>query len=412
MTQTTVPESGDLVADRYRLEGIAGEGGFAIAYKALDVETGEQVVVKVPNYDGSSNDPDVIDEYVEKEAEALERIRAVGGHPNLMALYERDDSDEAPKLVVEYVDGYELDDAIEETGPLEDTEDVRQIGMELCEAMSFLHENEIVYRDLKPDNVMITERDGDVTPVLIDFNTATGFDDTGAAADSGTTILGPYKPREVTQADTTRARQGPWSDVYSVGKILLFLLKGTVPKKDGVDPRDFGADCDPYLGEIVERATQTDYEDRYPNATVMKQVLAARDPSPPPAARLTSVGSGDAFTVYPGDTVGRRYAEGPTPSLALEDEGEYVSTVHVQLDVDDEGGWLVRDRSLNGTYVRSDGRWQRVLSETGRRRLRERGEDPTDRRGDVPPTVHPLSDGDLLALVHPTYGVTLRFETT
>jgi len=411
VTHTAVPGSGDLVADRYRLEGIAGEGGFAVAYEALDVQTGDQVVVKVPNYEGSSNDPEVIDEYVEKEAEALERIRAVEGHPNLMTLRERDDADGTTKLVVEYVDGYELDEAIEETGPLEDTEDVRRIGIDLCEAMSFLHENEIVYRDLKPDNVMITERDGEVTPVLIDFNTATGFDATGAAADSGTTILGPYKPREVAEADTTQARQGPWSDVYSVGKILMFLLKGSVPKKDGVDPRDFGADCEPYLGEIVERATQTDYEARYPNATVMKQVLEARDPTPPPAARLTDVGSGDAFTVYPGDTVGRRHAEGPTPSLALADEGEYVSTIHLQLDVDDDG-WLVRDRSLNGTYVRSDGDWQRVLGESGRQRLRDRGEDPTDRSGAVPPTVHRLTDGDLLALVHPTYGQTLRFETT
>ncbi len=409
---SAVPTSGDLVADRYQLEGVAGEGGFAIAYRALDVETGDTVVVKVPNYDGSQNDPEVIDEYIEKEAEALERIRDAGGHPNLMTLYERSEADGAPVLIVEHVDGYELDDAIEETGPLENTADVRQIGIDLCEAMSFLHENEIVYRDLKPDNVMITERDGEVTPVLIDFNTATGFDESGAAQDSGTTILGPYKPREVAEASQTEARQGPWSDVYSVGKILLFLLKGSVPKKDGVDPRDFGADCDPYLGEIVEQATQTAWDDRYPNATVMKQVLEAKESSPPPAARLSSVGTADEFTVYPGDTVGRRYAEGPTPSIALEDEGEYISTVQIQFGVGDDGTWYVRDRSLNGTYVQSGEGWQRVLSETGRDRLRERGEDPTDRHGDIPPTTHRLSDGDLIALVHPSYGVTLRFETT
>jgi protein kinase/serine/threonine-protein kinase len=278
--------------------------------------------------------------------------------------------------------------------------------------MSFLHENEIVYRDLKPDNVMITERDGEVTPVLIDFNTATGFDESGAAEDSGTTILGPYKPREVAEASQTEARQGPWSDVYSVGKILLFLLKGSVPKKDGVDPRDFGADCDAYLGEIVEQATQTAWDDRYPNATVMKQVLEAKESSPPPAARLSLVGAADEFTVYPGDTVGRRYAKGPTPSIALEDEGEYISTVQIQFGVADDGTWYVRDRSLNGTYVQSGEGWQRVLSERGRERLRDRGEDPTDRHGDIPPTTHRLSDGDLIALVHPSYGVTLRFETT
>jgi protein kinase/serine/threonine-protein kinase len=405
---TAAPQSGDLIADRYQVEVVAGEGGFAVAYRAFDRRTGETVVVKYPNYDGSSNDADVIDEYLRKEAAALGRIEAAGGHPNVMGLFEDATGEEAPRLVVEYVDGYELDDAIEQTGPLDDAE-VRQIGIELCEAMSFLHQQEIVYRDLKPDNVMITERDGGVTPVLIDFNTATGFDE-GGAADGATTILGPYKPREVAKADRSSARQGPWSDVYSVGKILMFLLKGSVPKKDGVDPRDFGADCPAYLGAIVERATRTAADQRYPNATVMKQVLEARDPTPPPAATVTRLQTGETYTVYPGDTVGRRFAEGPTPSVALEDEGEYVSTVQLQFAVEDDGTWRVRDRSLNGTFVQAGDGWQRVLSESGRERLEAQGEDHTDRRGEVPPRSYPVGDGDLIALVHPSYGMTLEFE--
>jgi len=407
---TAAPQSGDLIADRYQIETVAGEGGFAIAYRAFDRQTGETVVVKYPNYEGSNNDPEVIDEYVRKEAAALSRIRDLGGHPNVMDLYVDATDEEVPHLVVEYVDGYELDDAIETAGPLESSEDVRRIGIDLCEAMSFLHEHEIVYRDLKPDNVMVTERDGGVTPVLIDFNTATGFDESGPE-DGATTILGPYKPREVAEADRSEARQGPWSDVYSVGKILMFLLKGSVPKKDGVDPRDFGADCEPYLGEIVERATRTAADERYPNATVMKQVLEARDPTPPPAARLTDLRTGEGHTVYPGDTVGRRHADGPTPSVALADEEEYVSTVQLQFEVTD-GAWSVRDRSLNGTYVQQGTGWQRVLSETGRERLQEQGADPTDGDGEIPPTSVPVSDGTLIALVHPSYGLTLRFEVS
>ncbi|MFB6141271.1 MAG: serine/threonine protein kinase [Halosimplex sp.] len=408
---TATPTAGDLVVGRYELGEVIGEGGFAKVFEATDRRTGEAVALKYPNFEGSQNDRDVVATYFEKEAETLEAIRAAGGHPSIMSLQAVTEDRGTSVLVVELVDGYELDDAIRRTGPLEDVGEVRQIGIDLCDAMSFLHENEIVYRDLKPDNVMITHRGGTVTPVLIDFNTATGFsaDDDPDAVEE-TTIVGPYKPREIAEADQTDMRQGPWSDVYSVGKILLYLLKGTVPRKDGVDPRDFGADCEPYLAEIVEKATRTDYGDRYRNATAMKRVLEARDPTPPPSASVRYTQAGETYTVFPGDTIGRRRADGPGSSIVVEDEGEYISTVQVQFDIDDEGEWFVRDRSLNGTYVRTGTGWQRVLSREGRERLEASGEDATDSDGEVPPEVYGLRDGDLVALVHPSYGVTFEFE--
>ena len=410
---TAAPTQGDLVVGRYELGAVLGEGGFAKVFRATDTQTGESVAIKYPNYEGSRNDRDIVTAYFEKEAETLASIRDAGGHPNVMSLIDATDDDGTSVLVVELVDGYELDDAIRQTGPLDDIDEVREIGIALCDAMSFLHENEIVYRDLKPDNVMITHRGGTVTPVLIDFNTATGFTPGAAAADGDTsdqtTIVGPYKPREVAEADQTEMRQGPWSDVYSVGKILLYLLKGTVPRKDGVDPRDFGAECEPYLAEIVEKATRTDHTDRYRNATAMKRVLEARDASPPPSATVRYTQAGETHTVYPGDTIGRRYAEGPRSSIVVEDEDEYISTVQVQFDTDADGEWFIRDRSLNGTYVQTGTGWQRVLSEPGRERLEARGEDATDRNGEVPPELYGLRDGDLIALVHPSYGVTFEF---
>ena len=410
---TAAPTQGDLVVGRYELGEVLGEGGFAKAFRATDTETGESVAIKYPNYEGSQNDRDIVTAYFEKEAETLASIRDAGGHPNVMSLIDVADDGGTSVLVVELVDGYELDDAIRQTGPLDDIDEVREIGIALCDAMSFLHENEIVYRDLKPDNVMITHRGGTVTPVLIDFNTATGFTPGAAAADGDTsdqtTIVGPYKPREVAEANQTEMRQGPWSDVYSVGKILLYLLKGTVPRKDGVDPRDFGAACEPYLAEIVEKATRTDHTDRYRNATAMKRVLEARDASPPPSATVRYTQAGETHTVYPGDTIGRRYAEGPRSSIVVEDEDEYISTVQVQFDTDADGEWFIRDRSLNGTYVQTGTGWQRVLSEPGRERLEARGEDATDRNGEVPPELYGLRDGDLIGLVHPSYGVTFEF---
>jgi serine/threonine protein kinase len=406
---SALPATGDVFAHRYELVEEAGSGGFAIAYRAEDRETGETVAVKLPNYDGSSNDREVIDQYFDQEAKTLERIRDAGGHPNLMELIKQGTYEGSPVLVVEFVDGYELDGAIGAAGPLEDSEQVRRIGADLAEAMGFLHENEILYRDLKPDNVMLREDAGGVEPVLIDFNTATDFE-SGAGSQSSTTILGPYKPPEVAEATLNPASQGPWSDVYSVGKILMFLLKGTVPEKDGVDPRDFGADCEPYLADIVERATRTNHDERYRNATVLAQVLESRDPSRPQQAPVRHVERGTDYTIQPGDTIGRKFASGPSPSIAIEDEEEHISTVQVQFDVDEAGDWLLRDRSLNGTYVETEVGWQRVLSEGGRKRLQDRGKNPTDDHGEFPPETHHLRPGDTFALVHPTYGVTFQFD--
>lgn len=399
---TAIPATGEVLAGRYRLGEKAGAGGFAVAYEAVDTETGQTVAIKYPNYD-SNNSRAVVEQYFETEADLLETVESAGGHPNIMSLLDRGDIDGLPYLVVEFVDGYELDEALDRTDVPE--EEVRQVGIALCRAMAFLHGNEIVYRDLKPDNVMLTERDGFITPILIDFNTATSAADGGA-----TTILGPYKPPEVAEATETDARQGPWSDVYSIGKILLFLLRGAVPHKDGVDPRDFGVDCQPYLAETVEQATRTDPDQRYRNATAMERVLRQRDATPPPSASLVRRDGNEKYSVYPGDTLGRRDAAGPAPSIAVRDEEEYVSTVQVQFDYEDDS-WRLRDSSLNGTYVQTGGGWQRVLCEAGRERLEAKGEDPTDRHGFLPPESYQLTDGDLVALVHPSYDLIFEFRT-
>ncbi len=420
---TAAHDRGFVLADRYRLREAIGEGGFAKVYRATDSETDASVAVKVPNYEGSSNEPDVIDQYLEREAQTLERIQRAGGHPNLMSLHDCGWENDTVYLVVEHVDGYDLDEAIDRTGPLDKhlAEQVRQVGIALCDAVSFLHESEIVYRDLKPDNVMLTGDDGGPRPVLIDFNTATDVDREGRVHDSETTILGPYKPPEIAEAELSDVRQGPWSDVYSIGKILLFLLKGTVPQKDGVNPRKLGVDCDPYLAAIVEKATRTAYDNRFRNATSMKRVLEAKDPSEPPEASVTYLPTGEEHTVHPGDTVGRRGAPGPTPSIEIEDQEEYVSTVQVEFDLADSGAdqrstggsdvddWILRDHSLNGTYVQSDGTWHRVLSERGSEQLREQGADPTGPDGETPPATYPLSRGDLVALVHPSRGLAFQF---
>jgi protein kinase/serine/threonine-protein kinase len=406
------PDEGDVIADRYRLAEFMGEGGISTVWRGEDEESGEDVAIKFPNYD-SSNDPAVIRQSLRNELDIMTAIDEAGGHPNVMELRDSVVHDETLFIVAGFIEGEVMLDAVERRDGIVDEVDVRRIGIGLCEAMSFLHRNEVIYRDLKPDNVMLW---ADMEPVLIDFNTAKGFEPDVAAdgtAATGTVIPNPvYKPPELNNdPELVGYRQGPWSDVYSIGKLLMFMLSGSGVRKDAVDPRDFpGTRSVPaYLAEIIERATQKHKDDRYRNATVLARVLAARDPEPPEVAHLAHVQDGETDEIYPGDTIGRQAADGPQPSIALADPDNYISAVQVQLDVDESGEWVLVDRSLNGTYVNRDGEWQRILSSTGRERLAEKGEDPAA-DGETPPERVVLTPGDEIALVHPEYGVWLRFE--
>jgi len=420
------PEEGSVVADRYRLEEFLGKGGISRVWRGVDVETGDEVAIKHPNYD-SSNHPDVVDESIRSELDVLQVIKDAGGHPNVMQLVDSVVHGDMLFIVVDFVRGEDMQDAVSRRGGITNPEDIRTVGIALCEAMSFLHRNEVIYRDLKPDNVMLRD---DLYPVLIDFNTAKGFQPEVAgdgSGVSGTVIPNPvYKPPELNNdPELVGYRQGPWSDVYSIGKLLMFMLSGSGVRKHAVDPRDFpGTRSTPaYLAEIIETATAKHKDDRYRNATVLARVLEARDPQPPDVARVVHLQGEQTYEIYPGDTIGRQAADGPQPSIALADPDKYISAVQVRFDQTDGGEWVLRDHSLNGTYVRSrasgdggdrgeyEGGWERVLSASGRERLEEKGDDP-GAGGDPPPEERVLVPGDEIALVHPEYPVWLRFEGT
>jgi len=142
---------------------------------------------------------------------------------------------------------------------------------------------------------------------------------------------------------------------------------------------------------------------------VLARVLASRDPEPPEVGHLVHLQEGESYEIFPGDTVGREDADGPQASITLEDPDNYISAVQVQFDVDENGNWVLEDRSLNGTWVNKGDSWSRVLGSEGLERLLEKGEDPRE-DGKMPPERMVIDEGDRIALVHPRYGVWLRFD--
>ena len=429
------PSQGDLVGGRYEIKSEFGEGGIAKVWKGVDQRDGKTVAVKHISRRMYSDDPKLAKDLFHKEIEALRKIQNAGGHENIIDLYDTVSEHGTQLAVVEAVEGKELDD--------EDlsftSQEAKRVVIDLADAMAFLHRNEIIYRDLKPDNAMLRP---DGSPILIDFNTAKQLEDEVQAGltcpncetsvdtsdymcphcgesfegSTDTRIGGgeKYKPPE---ADTQRSifRQGPWSDVYSLGKILHNLVADhSVPSADGVGPQDFAAPdaCPDYMNEIVKRATKEDTGERYNNANVFKIVLEREDPDPPVSARLTHQQRGREYEIEPGDTIGRRGADGPEARITVDDPGgKYISAVQVEFDVNENNRWILRDRSLNGTYIQRGSGWERVLCENGRQRLLDKGGDPTDRHGNIPPESTPLGNEALIALVDPTYNVSFTFRS-
>ncbi|WP_265108977.1 protein kinase domain-containing protein [Halosolutus halophilus] len=412
------PTVGDELAGRYEIREQLGRGGFGVVWGANDVDTGRSVALKHPNYKGNAPD-DLVDKYFKRETDVLEDIRDAGGHPNIMGYYGKEEGFGMPVLVVEPIDGEELGTVVRNDDPITDDDEVREIGIGVCDALSFLHDHDLIYRDLKPDNIMI---DGAREPKIIDFTTAKGFvperggaefttgessSSTAGSSNADSTVPGEFKPPELNQG--SEQRQGPWSDVYSIGKILCFLKVGWVPDDDGVAPSDFGIETAPYMDEIIERSTQHDTVDRYPNASVLKRSLEKRDATMPTQASVHWLGRDERWTISPGDTIGRKTADGPRPSIMLEDDRhKALSAVHCRFDTDGEGNWMVIDTSLNGTYIskHDEREWHLLLSEAGQERQRRHGESvPADLEASTE-----LEGGDTIALVSPSYPERFYFQ--
>lgn len=400
---------GDTLKGKYRLETNLGGGGFGQVFKASNLDTGEKVAVKVPKYNAGVSETQIA-KFFGRERDALEEIMDHGGHPHIMDFKEYVEVSTAPGLVIELVEGEEFGDYLSSRSTM-NTAEAREFGIKLCDAVAFLHEEiEVMYRDLKPDNVMMENGE----PVLIDFTTAKQYNTkipqspgSGGGSSDGT-ILGDgsknkYKPAELT--GDANVPQGPWTDVYSIGRMLLYATVKLAPsnKDYEVNVSDFGVSVDNYFDEIIVKATHRDPTERYGSAHALKRALENKEPEPPKEAELLWFSDGTRYTINPGDTIGRAY-DGPTTNIELSDD--VVSAVHCRFDLDSQENWVLIDKSLNGTYVKKANepgdQWHCIRSDQGTERLRNKGHhDKADEREGE--TIH-LDDADTIAVVNPSYG--------
>ncbi len=389
------PAVGDTVAGRYKITGEIGSGGFSMVWRAYDDRLDREVALKCP--DTSTHDSDVVQARFEREVDNLRQF-SNGITPSGVVRYLDEDLDGSPQYIAfEYLPG---DTLLEMLGTGRLGSGVRRrIVVDLAETLDFLHRNGVVYLDLKPENVVLRDSG---RPVLLDFNTAVRLPaeiETRFEADQ-------YKAPELLPDSDPSTEPGPWSDVFSWGKIAFYLLTGAVVPSEnvpagGIDPLDYGATCSRQLARVIERATDPDTDARYGNGPALRDAVASATRRGP-RALVTHVGSDVTISVSDGDRIGRLSDDVPVPWVVLPDPEQHVSPHHARFE-QTRDGWRIEDVSLNGTYVGGHDDWTHLLGEEGYRTLREQG--AIDRR---PASSSLLGSGSLVAPVHPEYGIELR----
>jgi eukaryotic-like serine/threonine-protein kinase len=206
---------GSLVLNRFLIERRIGSGGFGTVYEAWDGRLERPVAVKAIESTASPGSDRVL-----REAQAAARLN----HPGIVTLYEMGEEDGNALLVTELVDGSTLAE-LNRDGTLSDRE-VGEIGADLCEALDHAHTRAVVHRDIKPQNVLVTE-EGEPHAKLMDFGVARLTD--AAALTAPGDVVGTLAYMAPEQAEGRTA--GLEVDVYALGLMLYESWSGDHPTR-------------------------------------------------------------------------------------------------------------------------------------------------------------------------------------
>jgi eukaryotic-like serine/threonine-protein kinase len=215
---------GTVFADRYRILGVLGQGGMGRVYEAEHVNINKKLAIKVLRPEVVS-DPATVARF-RQEARSASSI----GHENIIEIEDFATlPDKSVYLAMELLQGQPLGVRMREPPPLTMLEAVK-LMLPVCDALHAAHQKGIVHRDMKPDNIFLSQKGGRLTPKILDFGIAKvsgeegGVNLTQAGAIFGTPLY--MSPEQAKGAPLDHR-----TDIYSVGVILYELLTGRVPFK-------------------------------------------------------------------------------------------------------------------------------------------------------------------------------------
>lgn len=260
---------GRMLANRYEILEKIGNGGMATVYKAKCHVLNRFVAVKVLKEEFIT-DIDFIKRF-RSEAQTAASLT----HPNIVSIYDVGNEGDVYYIVMELIQGKTLKEIIVEDGKLSWKWSVN-IAIQIASALETAHRNNLIHRDIKPHNIIITE---DGMAKVTDFGIAKAVSNSTITA-FGTTIGSVhYFSPEHAKGGVTDAK----SDIYSLGIVMYEMLTGRVPfdadtpvsvalmqvQEEPIEPRKLNPQIPISVNNIILKAMQKDPADRYQNATEM-----------------------------------------------------------------------------------------------------------------------------------------------
>jgi len=262
-----------LLAGRYQLVSRIGQGGMGAVYKATDTRFNNRPIA-IKEMSSAGLPPARLQEAeaaFEREAHLLADLL----HPNLPRIYDNFTENERSYLVMDFIEGETVEEYLEHVGggPLP-VETVLKWAEQLCDVLSYLHTHQppIIFRDLKPANVMISEN-GHI--YLIDFGIARIFK---PGKQHDTVALG--SPGYAAPEQYGKAQSTPRSDIYSLGALLHHLLTGVDPSEQPFFFRpaaQLNAAVDPDLEALLQQMLEMDADKRPASAQDVLNRLQGKD---------------------------------------------------------------------------------------------------------------------------------------
>jgi len=258
---------------RYQIKAQVGIGGMSAVYKARDLHfPNVEKFVAVKEMFNQGRDPaarQVIVHNFEREANLLATL----SHPSIPRIFDYFTQDNRSYLVLEFIEGKNLENFINETDTFLSEQQVVTCAIELCDVLDYLHNHKpepIIFRDMKPSNVMINLRN---QVVLIDFGIAKHFQ----VGQKGTLIgTEGYAPPEQYRGDATHL-----ADIYALGATLHHMLTRRDPRLeppfyfDDFPVRKANPSISMELEAVIETALQYNPEDRFQSVAAMQEALVS-----------------------------------------------------------------------------------------------------------------------------------------
>jgi DNA-binding response OmpR family regulator len=274
-------QPGELLAGRYEIVSLLGQGGMGSVYQARDRELDEAIAVKLLR-PGLVQNPSLVDRF-KTELRLTRRI----SHPNVVRTYDLGEFDGAYYITMEYVAGVTARELIDTRGTVA-VSSTLAIATQLADALGVAHERGVIHRDIKPQNLLL---DGDGVLKVMDFGVARLAERNAGVTETGMVVGTPaYMAPEQLLDEEVDAR----SDFYAVGVVLYECLTGRLPfeasspvaliakvlREDPPPPASLRDGIPQAFSSLILRLLAKRPDERVGSATELRQLLAQIDDTP------------------------------------------------------------------------------------------------------------------------------------